>query len=329
MHARTLELLDRNTRIRLDQPRHHVALAEFLIWDRQRSRCDADPARSDSLAALARKHFGRALSMRRDTTPQERITLASFDLGRGETGAAVAMTERALQELGDWRSPTGSSPPTAAANPFLAAGNAAAGVEIIEKSLSDYSASIEDPRDPDRSIDLFDSYHTLLALLALGTLGEAGPAVSDRLDRLRRVWDDAPLSAGDRVALRLASLDYTGPALVHTPDLWEEWFEGWNELGLEAPPVWRGIFAAHAAPPDPVAARESLDEAVAMLGSERAAGYVVASDLYLPLLLAQRLGATDVERELRERLRRCALKLDSLDPGWGMRHSLGDVDGFP
>jgi tetratricopeptide (TPR) repeat protein len=326
MHANTLELLDRNTRIRLDQPRHHVALAEFLIWERERSRCESDRTRRDSLTALARHHFGRALSMRRDTTPQERITLASFELARGDATAAVAMTERALRELGDWRSPTGSPPPTAAANPFLATGKAAAGVEIIEKSLSDYSASIEDPRDPDRSIDLFDSYHTLLALLSLGTLGEAGPAVSDRLDRLRRVWDDAPLPAADRVALRLATLGYTGPALVHTPDLWEEWFEDWDEHGLEVPPLWQGIFAAHAASPDPIAARESLDEAAAMLGTERAAGYVVASDLYLPLLLAQRLGATDVERELRARLKKCALKLDSLDPGWGMRNSLGDVD---
>ncbi|MCL7979388.1 MAG: serine/threonine protein kinase [marine benthic group bacterium] len=326
MHERTLELLERNTRVGLGQPRHHVALSDYLIWERQRHGCDASPFRSDSLRTLAAEHFSRALSMRGDTTPRDRLVLAGFELGRGNVDTAVAMTDLALEEMDSRRSRDGWIPPSMAANPLLAAGDAGQAVAIIEESFRESTASLTDPLDLDRSINLFGTYRVLRVLEALGTLGENGPMVLDRFDRLRRTWEEAPISARDRVALRKASLPYTGPALVNVPELWDDWFGGWSEFGLETPPVWQGVIAAFAASPDREAAGARLDEAVAMLGADRPAGRVVASDLYVPLVVARQIGATDVEREIRAMFDRCALKLDSLDPGWGMRFWLAEIN---
>ena len=74
-----------------------------------------------------------------------------------------------------------------------------------------------DPQDPDRAIDAADMYATLNALKVLGSLGLNAPEVTRRFDILHRAWRDAPLSARDRVALRLASLSYVGLALGHAP----------------------------------------------------------------------------------------------------------------
>jgi len=253
------------------------------------------------------------------------ITLASFELGEGDVAAAVAAVETALTELQGGQNQEGT-PPLAAANPFLAAGRAHPAVDILERVWGENTMAVEDPQDSTRSIDTYGTYATLNALLALGSLGESGPAVAERFDRLHRTWREAPLADRERSVLRFVTLPYVGPALVHSPGEWEEWSLGWEQYRLELPPVWLGIRAAAESPPDFEEARNRLDEAIQGLGADPAGGPVIPNDLYLPIVLAESIGAADVADGLRGRLSRCALRLDGFDAGWAMWSSLGMID---
>lgn len=329
MQSRTVERLDRATQVERDPARAHQELAQFLMWERSLPRCDADPVHTDSLAEMARRHGERALAIRKDTTPQDRVMLASLYLGTGNLESAITATNRALDELRGGMSDMSEQitpPPIGAANPYLAAGRAHPAVEILELVWGDNTSRLFDPQDPERSIDSNGMDATLKALLALGTLGETGSDVTDRIELLKRAWSDPQLSERDRVALRLASLSYVGPALANSRGEWKEWFDGWNQYGLDVPPVWQGMLAMEESPPDLVTARARLDEAVENLSAFPANRPVSAEELYLPLVLAERTGATVIEEELRRRLSRCALRLDEFDPGWGMWSSLGLID---
>jgi tetratricopeptide (TPR) repeat protein len=324
-HARYVELLERRAVVE-EKSRHHEELAALLVWERSLSRCNAEPARSDSLNREALRHIEAALAIRGDTTPQDRIQLANAHLGLGDTEVALVLVEQALGEFPDWEAEGKPSAPAASANPFLAAGMSEQAARILERSFQTNSVALRDPQDSGIAIPAAGQLHTLVALQSLGALGESGSVVEQRLERLRSAWDEAPLSDRDRTALRLASLSYVGPALAHSTHKWDEWFERWEYYGLEVPPVWQGMFAADTSPPDTSRARAELDRVVREMSADPIDAKVRPIDLYVPLVLARRIGATDVEQELRRRLSRCALKLDEYDPGWGMRRSLGMLD---
>jgi tetratricopeptide (TPR) repeat protein len=323
LHDRTLELLDHWAAVERDQPRHHEELSKYLLWELQIESCDSDTVRSDSLLAAARSHFERALEMRGDTTPQNRLTLASLFLGSGDLKAALAESDRALAEMGDWESMDHAPPAPAAANTYLAAGRAHPAVEILERVWGENTMGFRDPQEPTRSIDAADTYGTLNAIKALGSLGLNGPEVARRFDILRRAWRDAPLSERDRAALRMASLIYVEPALVHSPERWDSWFDGWEAYGLEPPAIWKGFLAAAEDPADTAEARIRLEQAVADLNRKPFGLPIRPSDLFLPILLAERIGADSVAVDLRERLAGCALRLDNFDTGWAVRSALG------
>jgi len=324
-HARVVELLEYTAAVE-GKARHHEELADLLLWERSLPWCEAEPATSDSLSRRALGHFETALEIRADTTPQDRFQLAALRLGAGDLEAALAAAERAIRELPEWESANGTPPPAVAANPFLAAGRPDPAVPILERAWGTNSLSLPDPQDPSRSISAEDQLHTLIALQALGALGVTGSEVESRLVRLRRAWDDSEHSERDKAALRLESLRYVGPALAHSPGEWDAWFGGWERHGLDVPPVWLGMFAAARSPADSVQARENLVRAVDELGADPLGGPVRPIDLYVPLVLASRIGAADVEEELLRRLSRCALSLDQYDAGWAMRSSLGKAD---
>jgi tetratricopeptide (TPR) repeat protein len=315
--------LDHWASVERDQPRHHEELTAFLLWERQTHRCDADLVRADSLLAVARWHFERALEMRGDTTPQNRLTLASLYLGSGDLDAALAESDRALERMVGWESQDHAPPAPSAANTYLAAGRSHPAIDILERVWGENTMAFLDPQDPNRSIDSADMYGTLNAIEMLGSLGLNGPDVARRFDILHRAWRDAPLPERDRVALRLASLSYVGPALAHSPDEWEEWFGGWDEYGLEPPAIWKGLLAAGEIPADTAEARARLEDALGDLDQKPFARPIRPAQIYLPTLLAERIGADTIAAELRQRLAGCVLRLESLDPGWAMRYSLG------
>ncbi len=327
LHARTVERLDWMADVRRDQPRHHEELADLLLWERALSGCDGDPVSSDSLLASASSHIHRALEMRSDTTPSQRVFLANLRLANGEVEAARVTVERALDELHEWESRYGTPPPTSAANPFLASGDAALPARIVERVWGENSAAIRDPVYGEAaSLSTQGQWGRLNVLQALGSVGAAGPEVSEQLSLLRRAWRSAPMSDRDRAALRLASLPYVGPALVHLPEEWSAWFGGWGQYDLPVPPVWEGLFAAAEDPPDLTGARARLARSVALLGTDPFDSRVRAVDLYLPILLAQRTGAEEIEAELMKRLSLCTPSVNGFDASWGVMGSLGVVD---
>ena len=87
--------------------------------------------------------------------------------------------------------------------------------------------------------------------------------------------------------------------------------------------MWKGLIAAAESPLDRAEARSQLYGAVAALGAYPDDDPVESVDLYLPVLLAERIGATDVEMELRRRMSRCELSYGQFDAGWGAVRSLG------
>ncbi|MCL7976888.1 MAG: serine/threonine protein kinase, partial [marine benthic group bacterium] len=327
LHARTVERLDWMADVRRDQPRHHEELAEFLLWERSLSGCDGDPVRSDSLLALASSHIHRALGMRSDTTPSQRVFLANLHLASGDLAAARAAAGRALEDLPDWQSRFGTPPPTSAANPFLASGDARLPARIIERVWAENSASLQDPVDPEAaSLSTHGQWGRLNVLQALGSVGATGPEATERLSLLRRAWRSAPMSDRDHAALRLASLPFVGPALVHLPEEWDAWFGGWAKYDLPVPPVWAGLLAAAENPPDLAGARAYLTESVALLGTDPFDSRVRAVDLYLPILLAQQTGADEIEAELIGRLSVCTPSVNGFDASWGVMGSLEVLD---
>jgi tRNA A-37 threonylcarbamoyl transferase component Bud32/tetratricopeptide (TPR) repeat protein len=327
LYAGTVErLVDWMTSVGLDRPRHHEELTELLLQERGTLGCEGDPILSDSLLDAAQLQFEIALELQADTTPQQRVRLANLYLVRGEVSRALAAAERALVELPDWEDPrAGTPPPLAAANPFLAAGQAELAAQIVVRVWGENSMALRNPLVPDSSINAQGQLGRLNALKALGTSGMTGPEVGDQISRLQRAWRTDSLSDRDRVALRLASLSYVEPALVHFPAEWDDWFSGWDEYGLQVPPVWQGFLAAVGDPPDMVQARNRLEESVAALGADPDDGRVTALDLYLPILLARLVEASDTEIELMERLSGCTPRLDSFDAGWGVLGSLGGI----
>jgi tetratricopeptide (TPR) repeat protein len=328
LHRQTMNRLEWLAEVYQNQPRHYEELGSLLLWERSLPGCDADPIRSDSLFAAAYEHFQRAFQIREargdSATPQLQARLANLHLGVGEFDAAIEIGREVLELLPEWKSLRGTPPPSATANPFLAAGEAETAAEIAESIWGRNSVSLQ--ADDGRWIDAQGQYGRLLALEALGASGTGGRAVTDRLVLLRRSWQSKSLSGRDRVALRKAALPYVGLALVHVPAHWRGWFEDWEKYDLEIPALWKGLFAAHSDPPDHLEARERLEESLAEAGVRSDPVRVRATDLYLPILLAQRIGADDVEARLMDRLSRCPLRLDAFEPGWGVMRVLSGAD---
>ncbi len=326
LRRRTMARLDEYALTERDQPRHREELAQLLAWQQFAAGCGADPRWRDSMLNAARGNLERALELRGDTTPQDRVMLASMLLATGDGDAALAAVDRALGDLPGWESRDRTPPPLAAANVYLAAGRAHPSVEILERVWAENTMALPDPEDPNRVIDSGTRYATLMSVLSLGLLEVTGPEVARRLEDLRRTWRPPRYSERDAAALRVSALPFVGPALVRAPEEAEAWFGPVAEQGLGTPALWRAVFAAWESPPDTVAARAYLEEALADLLARAPPYPLLADDLYVPIVVADRIGADSISAELRSLFATCGVNLDNLDPVWGMRHSLGLED---
>jgi len=326
LRRRTMARLDEYALSERDQPRYREEMATLLAWQQYAVGCGADPRWRDSMLLAARRSLERALELRGDTTPQDRVMLASTLLATGDGDDARAAVDRALGDLPGWESRDRTPPPLAAANVYLDAGRAHPSVEILERVWAENTMALRDPEDPRRFIDAGGRFATLMSLLSLGLLEVTGPEVTRRLEDLRRTWRPPRYSERDATALRLAALYYVGPALVHAPGEAREWFAGFAEQGLYVPALWQAVLATWRSPPDTAAARASLEEALPVLVTPPPPDRVLPADLYVPIVVAERIGADSIAAELRALFATCGVTLDNLDPVWGMRHSLGLED---
>jgi hypothetical protein len=322
LRRRTIRRLDEYSLTDRDQPRHRIELANFLAWEQYAAGCGADPARIDSLLMAARGNLERALEIRGDTTPQDRVALGLLHLATGDEEAALAAADRALAELPYWQSRDGTAPPVETANIYLATGRAHPAVEIMERVWVENTYAASDPASPGRRIDAGGRLPALMALGALGSLGLSGPEVTRRFEDVRRTWSRPRYTERDAAVLRSESLWAMGPALLHAPEETARWFDGVEEHGLEIPVVWQGVLAAGESPPDTATARAHLDEAVRELDIEGRARAPRALDFYVPIVLAERIGADSIASELRVRLESCPRQLDNVDFAWAMKYSL-------
>jgi len=297
-----------------DQARPHEELADWMLWERSVPGCRADPVWSDSLLRGARHHIETALAIRGDTTPEDRVRFASILVATGAVPAAIEQTDKALAELGDWESGAGPSPPLGAANIYLAAGRAHPTAEILEHVWNEGSFAAADDESEDGSLAGGPVWGTLWALGALGLTDSDDADMQARFAVLGRTWGQAGYTSRQRALLHSVATSLISPALTRIPALWDTWFAGWEERGLEIPAVWKGLRAAKA---DPAAARLELLQA----RDELAAGGDVpikAYDHFMPIVLAERLGEEVIAADLKRRARACPIGLDNVDLGWGM-----------
>ncbi len=325
VHERTVQRLEHWAQVEKDQPRHHEELADWLLLERSVTGCAPDPATSDSLATLATAHLERALSARRDTTPEDRVRLATVRMADGDYEAARDAVGEALETLGDWRSPGGPMPPPNSANPFMALGEIHPTLDIIEAVYRINTAAVRDPANPDDVIDMRSAFATLYALQALGMMGQSGPQVVSRFDELDRTWPDSDYTERQRAILRWTSLDIVAPALIASDEMFDEWLRSMVEHDLELPAVWQGLMIADARPEE---ALRLLEDVIADLESAEPPDRILqATDFYLPLVLAERVGSDSLAADLRRRALTCPLDLHELDFGWGMKWNLAGAMG--
>ncbi len=318
LQARTIDRLKWWTRVEKDQPRPHEELADWMLWERSLPGCEADPEWADSLVQHARIHYETALAIRGDTTPEDRVRFAALLLATDNLPAAVDQTDRVLDELGDWRSGTGPAPRLEAANIYMAAGRGREAAEILERVGNESTFAVPDPESDGDFMAGGNVWGTLWALGALGVTASDDADMARRFALMQRTWSQPEYTARQRARLHFDVTGLVSPALVRLPVLWNGWFEGWEEYGLEVPTVWRGLRLADT---DPGVARQHLDVVVGDLvpGEDRP---LKAYYFYMPIALAERLGEDAIAADLKGQARACPLGVNRVDLGWGMKRYL-------
>ena len=314
LQALTLQLLNFWTTVDRGQSRAHDELAEWQLWQRSVMGCGADPVRADSLVREARGHLESALELRGDTTPEDRIRLASLILAQGDLDEALDQADRALRELGDWRSDAARAPPLTAANIYMASGRGLDAAQVLEAVWGGGSATqaFEDSLSEGGMLDAGPVRGTTWALAVLGLTGGDAREITSRFASLARVWGESDYDPRQQTLLRSGYTALVSPALYLDPGRWVEWFEGWEDFGFEIPAAWAGLLAVDS---DPGKARRQLDRALTELeASERVRHSAIA--FFGPIALAEALGEGVIVADLRARLGECPLSLDRVDLGW-------------
>ena len=314
--ARTEQYLRRWASIQPDQPRPQEEWAEQILWKQSLLQCDAAPAAEVKLSREALQRLERALTLRGDTTPEDRVRLAVLSLAAGEPFAAVEAAEAALAEL---RSATtgeegGALAPGAAANVFMATGKPERAAEILAPGWPLASFAAEDPVDG--SLVFAGEVGVPIGLLRVfGATGAGGEALTRSFGDLAREWAAPAYTSRQAALLRQTALESMGlgPALTLDATVRAAWFEGWSEHDLVIPDVWRGLIAADQGLADE--AERHLARVVA--GQDR--GRTRPREFYLTGVLAAAIGADTVALDAFRSAAGCPASIGLLDDTWGLR----------
>jgi len=258
----------------------------------------------------------RALTLRGDTTPEDRVRLAVLSLAAGEPVAAVEAAEAALSELriGTTEEERGALAPGATANVFMATGKPERAAEILAPGWPLASFAAEDPLDG--SLVFAGEVGVPIGLLRVfGATGAGGEALTRSFEDLARVWAAPAYTARQAALLRQTALESMGlgPALSLDATVRAAWFEGWSEHDLVIPDVWRGLIAADQGRADE--AERHLARVVA--GQDR--GRTRPREFYLTGVLAAAVGADSVALDAYRSAAGCPASIGVLDDTWGLR----------
>jgi hypothetical protein len=315
--ARTESYLQRWASIQPDQPRPHEEWAEQILWRQSLLQCDAQPTAERELSREALERLERALTLRGDTTPEDRVRLAVLSLAAGEPAAAVSLAEAALIELRTTAAAEGGAlAPGAAANVFMATGKPERAAEILAPAWPLASFAAEDPLDG--SLVFAGQVGASIGVLRVfGATGVAGDRTTEAFAALAREWEEPGYTARQAALLRQAALESMGlgPALTLDATARAAWFDGWSEYDLAIPDVWRGLIAADQGRADE--ARQQLDRVVA----GQARGPTRPREFYLTGVLAAAVGADSTALDAYRSAASCPASIGLLDDTWGLRPS--------
>ena len=285
--------------------RPHEVRADWWLARRMGVPRAPDHAAADSFALEAQREVERALELRGDTIPDDLVRLGSLQLASGDPARALATTREAVKRAGDRFEAGEWLMPIAAANAFLAAGEADDAIRIVEANWTRwFSMAVPDPLES-RSLHVADAPPILARIHVLGAIGRRD-GLREAFQALDRVFGEAGLSPRQTVLLRRWATPYVAPALALDDELREAWFRGWDSL----PPPW-SVFAA--------ADRKAADAQPALDAHVRTLRAPQPTALYVAAVLAQKLGRHALAAELFERMDEAVLAVDNVDPGWGLR----------
>ena len=313
MLDRSRNLLEDWARIYPDQARPHDELATWLAWRRSMLGCKADATVARELTAKSLAERELSLALRADTTREDLVRLAVLRLATDEVDGARPLLEKALLDL-----PDGATVPDEAADVLLALGLPEQALEIMEPTWSTLTWAIEDP-ETNEYLAVGDVARPITELTMYGAMGP-GPEIGRAFEALFEEWDSRGFSQRQAVHVRRAMLGQgIEPALALVSDVRARWFEGWDEVGVEVPTVWRGFLAADlaAGTEGEVSELESaLDEVLGRL--ER--GMVTSlKSHYLAALLAQLAGRHSAAVEQLLRVESCPIDLEGVSENLGLR----------
>ncbi len=314
---RTEAYLERWASIQPDQPRPQEEWADHLLWRQSLLQCDSEPALEAELSSAALGRLGRALELRGDTTPEDRVRLAVLSLAAGDPRAARELTDEALAELaavGGREQEGAALAPGAAANVYLATGRPSGAIRVLEPGWPMASFAAEDP-DDGSLIFAGEVGAPVGRLRVLGAVGVGGVETEAAFEELEYAWTGPGYSARQTVLLRQAALSFMGlgPALSRDRAARSTWFDGWEEEGLLVPDVWRGLMAADGG--DEETARRLLQRFLLNQLGERSR----QADHFLAGVLAEAVGDDTIALAAFSKVVECPSSIGVTDSGWGLR----------
>ncbi|MCI0433711.1 MAG: hypothetical protein L0271_08675 [Gemmatimonadetes bacterium] len=274
-----------------------------ILWQRGR----IDPAldtRADTLAREALGYAVKALSLTRDTVPQDLIRLGNLYLAVDSIERGREFVERGLLLHDSTTDQPGRGGPLFAANVLLATGQVSRALQLIERTglrravLDSATGNLV----PYRGAEPF-----LEQLRALGATQTGGPILRDRLQMLDQVWRAARYTARVQALLRRHEALRLAAALVLDPDALQQWNEG---LELTEP-LWQALVFSLT---DTTRARAAL----AAARSRPASVLRDASQAFLEGTIAARLGDHELAVRSFSRVDGFPFAVDIVDVSWGL-----------
>jgi hypothetical protein len=251
-------------------------------------------AMADSLARAALESHQEALSLSRDTTPEQWIRLGSLLLANAREGEALAATERGIEDL----VAEGRNVLTLEElNIFVAIGRLERGLEVIDL-VHGAGERFTDSEIPGVSWPAEE----LRRAQMLGSVGIADARLGEAFADMERLWTRRQYPEAARRGLRQQLTAFVAHSLLLDDAIRDDWFEGL--IGVD---VWRRMLSE---PVDPASAR-----ALAETGELRNSGVA----RYVLGVRLRRAGYHEAAIEYLDSFLRWPLWIDTFDPRWGLR----------